>query len=232
MNISEKIKTLRLAFKLSQKELAELANLSEMSIRKYEGEQRYPKYSSLEKIASALQISVSFFFNNDKSFSYELLNELVQINMLDSFKNNLSKEGNMFNFLSELFDVDETTLTDVFYNNTAKELSSDLQIRLVLYYHSINHYLCYDFIKKFEPIIIFPEVRKFTNLLLNTILISSNSSKTASILSAFKDYLGTVYDYNAYSITERDLYEVEKKIHNYLEIELFKIQNNSDDKFN
>lgn len=56
MEIGEKIKFYRKANKLTQKELADLSGISEISIRKYEGGDRFPKTQQLQKIANALTI--------------------------------------------------------------------------------------------------------------------------------------------------------------------------------
>ena len=58
MRVGEKIKTFRDLKNLSQKKLAELSGVSEISIRKYEAGDRNPKSEQLEKIAKALDIGV------------------------------------------------------------------------------------------------------------------------------------------------------------------------------
>ena len=56
MNIGEKIQFYRKANKLTQKQLSELSGISEISIRKYEAGDRFPKTEQLKKIASVLEI--------------------------------------------------------------------------------------------------------------------------------------------------------------------------------
>lgn len=56
MNIGEKIQFFRKANKLTQKQLSELSGISEISIRKYEAGDRFPKTEQLQKIASVLEI--------------------------------------------------------------------------------------------------------------------------------------------------------------------------------
>ena len=56
MNISEKIQFYRKANKLTQKQLSELSGVSEISIRKYEAGDRFPKPEQLKIIASVLEI--------------------------------------------------------------------------------------------------------------------------------------------------------------------------------
>lgn len=59
VNIGEKIEYYRKQAELSQKKLAELSGISEVSIFKYENGQRNPKPEQLKKIAKALNISES-----------------------------------------------------------------------------------------------------------------------------------------------------------------------------
>ena len=56
MNTGEKIQFYRKANKLTQKQLSELSGVSEISIRKYEAGDRFPKPEQLKKIASVLEI--------------------------------------------------------------------------------------------------------------------------------------------------------------------------------
>lgn len=59
MTTGKQIKALRLAAGLTQKQLAELAGLAEITIRQYESNKREPKLEQLKKIASVLNVSVS-----------------------------------------------------------------------------------------------------------------------------------------------------------------------------
>lgn len=61
MTIGERIKHLRIEKKLSQKQLAILSGLSEISIRKYEADERRPKLETLRRIASALDSYMGYF---------------------------------------------------------------------------------------------------------------------------------------------------------------------------
>lgn len=55
--IGDKIKESRTALKLTQKELAEKVGLATITIRKYESNQRTPKYKTIQKLALALNVS-------------------------------------------------------------------------------------------------------------------------------------------------------------------------------
>ena len=68
MKAGKQIKALRLAAGLTQKQLAELAGLAEITIRQYELNKREPKLEQLKKIASVLNVSVS-----------ELIDEFIPI---------------------------------------------------------------------------------------------------------------------------------------------------------
>lgn len=59
MTTAEKIKALREKLGITQAELAERSGLSEISIRKYEKNERNPKFQTLSRIALALNVSIS-----------------------------------------------------------------------------------------------------------------------------------------------------------------------------
>lgn len=56
LKISEKLQIYRKLNKLTQKKLSELSGVSEISIRKYEAGDRFPKPEQLKKIAAVLEI--------------------------------------------------------------------------------------------------------------------------------------------------------------------------------
>ena len=58
MTVGEKIKRFRIARQLSQKQLAEMAGMSEPGLRNYELGNRHPSEKQLKKIAEALGVSV------------------------------------------------------------------------------------------------------------------------------------------------------------------------------
>lgn len=55
----EKIKSIRIQKGLTQKQLAEKSGISEISIRKYESNDRKPKFETIRSIASALDVYIS-----------------------------------------------------------------------------------------------------------------------------------------------------------------------------
>lgn len=73
MTIGERIREERKKQGLTQKRLGELCGIAEPTIRKYELGKLNPKYQTLQKIAGALNISISAFFP-DKPLGLSLLN--------------------------------------------------------------------------------------------------------------------------------------------------------------
>lgn len=90
MNIGKKIKEYRKKMGLTQKELAEKINKSEVTIRKYETGQREPKMDVIQEICTALNVSMTDFgkelfedydFNNiiKEAKETELLEQLLKL---------------------------------------------------------------------------------------------------------------------------------------------------------
>lgn len=75
MNTGEKIKYFRLARNMTQEQLAQEAEISFSTLRKYEANERNPKYEQLSKIAAALEISVNIFMD----FNIESVSDLLSI---------------------------------------------------------------------------------------------------------------------------------------------------------
>lgn len=101
MKAGKQIKALRLAAGLTQKQLAELAGLAEITIRQYELNKREPKLEQLKKIASVLNVSVS-----------ELIDEFIPI--IETFGKDVKIEtGNRENIPQPL---PKTTLSKVLKN--------------------------------------------------------------------------------------------------------------------
>lgn len=91
MTIGERIKKNRIRKGLTQKQLAEMSDVSEISIRKYESGDRIPKTNTLRKISFALGLKLS---DLDKQM---LLDEYFQVH------SELEKERH------ELLDAENTT---------------------------------------------------------------------------------------------------------------------------
>ena len=75
MNTGEIIKYFRLARNMTQEQLAQDAEISFSTLRKYEANERNPKYEQLSKIADALGISVNLFMD----FEIQSVSDLFSI---------------------------------------------------------------------------------------------------------------------------------------------------------
>lgn len=78
MIVGSRIKLYRMKKGLTQSELAYIAGISTISIRKYESGDRVPKAETLQKIASALNISVLELVGND----WETINTSKKVSQL------------------------------------------------------------------------------------------------------------------------------------------------------
>ncbi len=76
MSIGDKIKALRKENGLTQKKLGELSNTSETTIKQYELGKRQPRIEQLEKIADALNVSVSILIDNN---TLNITNDMLQL---------------------------------------------------------------------------------------------------------------------------------------------------------
>ena len=71
MNIGERIKSLRKQKGLTQKELAKLSSISEISIRKYESGDRQPKQKAIYHLAKALDVNEGWLMGFDVPMNRE-----------------------------------------------------------------------------------------------------------------------------------------------------------------
>ena len=67
MTFGEKLKVVRLSLNLSQTELAKRTGISERSLYSYEQAGILPRSSNLRKIASALNVSVSYLMDEEET---------------------------------------------------------------------------------------------------------------------------------------------------------------------
>lgn len=92
----EKIKEIRKSKGLTQKKLAELCNMYESQIRKYESGSVHPKIETLQKIADALCVPVTDL-RSDLEIDIEKLKSNMEVAM-----NSLKNEVLFLNFLLSL----------------------------------------------------------------------------------------------------------------------------------
>lgn len=69
MNIGKLIKQKRKELRLSQKKLAKKANISTITLYRYETGQREPSIKNLSKIANALNTNIETFISSNNSSS-------------------------------------------------------------------------------------------------------------------------------------------------------------------
>lgn len=67
MTFGENLKLVRLSRNLSQNELAKITNISERSLYSYEQTGKLPRSSNLRKIASALNVSISYLLDEEEA---------------------------------------------------------------------------------------------------------------------------------------------------------------------
>lgn len=60
MNTGERLRSIRVHRGLTQKELAKAANISEISVRKYESGERQPKHETVHQLAKVLDVNESW----------------------------------------------------------------------------------------------------------------------------------------------------------------------------
>ena len=120
MNTGEIIKYFRLARNMTQEQLAQDAEISFSTLRKYEANERNPKYEQLSKIADALGISVNLFMDFEIQSVSDLFSILFKMEGQTDLEIATSKD--LAN-LSE--DSDKPALSLSFADQTWFELSSD-----------------------------------------------------------------------------------------------------------
>lgn len=87
MKLSEKIKTYRKTFDLSQEQLAEKLNVSRQVITKWETEGGLPEISNLKALAELFNVSVDYLLDDNKIIEYPILKEKYTI---EGKKNNFN----------------------------------------------------------------------------------------------------------------------------------------------
>ena len=120
MNTGEIIKYFRLARNMTQEQLAQDAEISFSTLRKYEANKRNPKYEQLSKIADALGISVNLFMDFEIQSVSDLFSILFKMEGQTNLEIATSKD--LAN-LSE--DSDRPALSLSSADQTWFELSSD-----------------------------------------------------------------------------------------------------------
>lgn len=92
--IGEKIKELRKNAHLTQKELAKLSGIAEITIRKYENNQRNPKKEQIERIARALNVDpfdILAYKDFDSNIDIDALRK--ELNIIEKIQSHYGKDS-------------------------------------------------------------------------------------------------------------------------------------------
>lgn len=129
MDFAEKIYKLRIEKGLSQQKLAEKAGLSQATIYYWEKGKRNPKYEQLQKIASALDVTITELSENDEMQELFLLEKLNKIKEEEQkWLKSLSDEeffGDEFCKRSEFYSEEERKISDQLHNLKMKSLEKE-----------------------------------------------------------------------------------------------------------
>lgn len=95
MTVGEKIRAFRTLRDISQKTLGELAEMNEVTIRKYEAGDRNPKPDQLLKIANAFGVSINLFMDFDIETVSDVLSLILKMDeQIDlEFQGKKNKDG-------------------------------------------------------------------------------------------------------------------------------------------
>ncbi|WP_167955620.1 helix-turn-helix domain-containing protein [Anaerosporobacter faecicola] len=97
MSLGENIKKLRIYRGLKQSELADMANISRISVGNYERDERNPSADITTRIAKALGVNIDdLIWSNADDIIDELSNSLVQYNVNENINMRTSKIHSIF----------------------------------------------------------------------------------------------------------------------------------------
>lgn len=103
MKLSEKLKSYRKLFDLTQEELAEKLNVSRQVITKWESELGMPEVSNLKALAELFNVSVDFLLDDEQEIEYPIFKEKYELE-----KNNYSNRYDYtVNYLKERYSNDD-----------------------------------------------------------------------------------------------------------------------------
>ena len=103
MKLSEKLKSYRKSFDLTQEELAEKLNVSRQVITKWESELGMPEVSNLKALAELFNVSVDFLLDDEQEIEYPIFKVKYELE-----KNNYSNRYEYaVNYLKERYSNDD-----------------------------------------------------------------------------------------------------------------------------
>jgi len=82
MSLGKRIKKARLDKELTQKQLAELLNVTDATINRYEKDLRKPDPEMLKAIADVLGVSVDYLLNGEKKKLTQTISNVQQVDMV------------------------------------------------------------------------------------------------------------------------------------------------------
>ncbi len=139
MTFGQKLRKVRLSLNISQSELAKKTGISERSLYAYEQLGTLPRSGNLQKIADALNVSVSYLLDDEEYSNTRYMNQDIY---LANIKNEYGGKGarvasDILSRTSELFsgaELDEEakelffkTLTEVYLDSKNGTIKSNLQ---------------------------------------------------------------------------------------------------------
>lgn len=130
MTSGEKIKKYRLIHKMTQKELAKSAGISESTLQKYELESRVPKLEQLKKLADVMGIPANALMDDGDLKSYY---KMVSDILFDLFQIDSNSEIEIIGERNEDGKLKADTISLKFNNDYLNELLSDWELVKTMY---------------------------------------------------------------------------------------------------
>lgn len=185
MDLAEKLKLCRKEKKLTQKELAKLSGISEISIRKYENGSRKPKYETLKKFSEILNVPMSWMM--DESDSKSNYTDVRQRNNLKYYSKLDEDSKEVFNILNInieklktstdknkfLEDLSKINPLEIKLKNYIENFSSFKKEDLISFYNEWSNYLS-DTLKTFIDDEYTPLYERYSQLVLKAESQSNN----------------------------------------------------------
>ncbi|GAA0121723.1 hypothetical protein UT300018_10390 [Clostridium faecium] len=214
INIGDKIKQLRKEKGLTQEELAIKCGLSKNAIWNYENNHRQPDIQTLNKIATALGVSIGDLLESNKTLSQKLIDEL-EYPLIKLFGPTDTLE-----VLSDELNVDYDLLDNNLNENI--DFPENVQISLLKFLSDIDFPLFMKFMEENKSYI-----SKNDNLHseVNKIMSEKILELEDDTFIAFKNYLMLTFgDKINEFVTEDNLKDLQMETEKFLEFALFKIE--------
>ena len=125
MSIGKNIKAIRKEKGLTQKKLAELSGIAEITIRQYEAEKYRPKVEQLEKLAAALGVTIIDIIYHDGNYFKDMTPE-EQTASIEADEREAALESQIQIILHRRYGDDFSTFEDYMSLNTeGKRIASE-----------------------------------------------------------------------------------------------------------